>query len=963
MANKTTIQVNEPPASLPGRHLRNGKMYLDLGPFELQLNKSVQELTQTNDIPAETAFGGALPYSPVNDHLLKKYRNANVPIESYTPESVTVINGAHTFRLDQLAVLNASDEARQYEIELKRTNEDWRKKADQLFLKDILLGTYDLTEANLRAAWNTPQYLDGTTGVYFPLCNYGAFYDQSTVITEDFRAWFHPLYLLQKGFQQIGWNFRCPALETPYGRQLIAYLLSPNYGSDGQANENRIFRAQLIGPQIFTPTIGDTIVFFAFETVDPGNNYDNTTYTYSGTGFFNFTVKVNGTMGGFINQGTVYLQLIRVDAQGVETAVKTEVSAPTDANQPFTIELNATDVLVSPGQSIFVRAIPGPNTPTYSLASGSFENTVIRSIIGEGETFVLNETLHPDLTLYDLFKGIAHPFKGKARTYWNSRETWLYTPYEVDLYSTNIEGFYLDTAEDLTPRVHSKTLQVNNPPVEQKRYVRIGFAKPSDNYIKIHSPDAVPFDKEVDLGTNYLPGKPEESRNPIFEPTLNGLATTIPTSTGTPVDVPHLWDNDDNKPSFDLGFRIAFTPGFIQQVNSEAGAANTLRTWLYKGTEETFTPYAFQVPLSQQLNGIITEDITERVVYGDEENDFWRLFWFKDFLDEKNAIRHTFTLHTKNNDYKREDFRGLKVIDYGGRTQAFRAIAIDSFEPAKQQSLMVFRRVTTGSASTVVGQVCMNQAGIQVTGDFNKGEALATAIDTGINSAINTDQWEYSTDNGNTWNPYTPGAVISGSYILFRRTVSFTDGCPDSVVSSHWSQSAQCANTPTIDINYNNGNNTASATGGGTFNSTILTDVWTVDIDGAGPVAYVPGTQLNGFMELIFRRQLSYDNICPASDITNTITVVPPQCFNQPQAEFTVVDGCIYTAVMSGTVTSVIAQTSWQISRDGGATYVNWDGQPIVSEPDTRLKALVHYCDTCPPTCLEYDCSQIIETP
>src|SRR5690606_21498023 len=131
---------------------------------------------------------------------------------------------------------------------------------------------------------------------------------------------------------------------------------------------------------------------------------------------------------------------------------------------------------------------------------------------------------------------------------------------------------------------------------------------------------------------------------------------------------------------------------------------------------------------------------------------------------------------------------------------------------------------------------------------------------------------------------------------------SFSDGCPTKIVTRTGSFATACENSPGISLSYDDGTNTITATGTGSFNSSIDSDDWEVDIDGGGYSSYTEGDPVTGFDTVTFRRTVVYTNSCPTDVITATYTVAGPPCDNDVSIVFTEVlpGSCAYSLSITG---------------------------------------------------------------
>lgn len=923
-------------------HLKSGsRVFLDLGEFGVNMSKAASKLTEGKVID-EVITGGAVPFSQLNDIVFYKYSNNNLIDNQRTPLTVNVFLDGATINAAELWILNVNDESQVYEVEIRRGAAHWLQGADDKFLNSINFGTFEYTQPNVIANWANNEYTNGTTGVYFPVCDYGQFYaevpfsTQQYVHIEDLRPWFHALYVLQKGFCEIGWNFECPALETSFGRTLITYILKENFGRGEARRNTRLFKARTDGIVVV-----QGIVQLNIEDFDNGNYFDG--QYFNGPGLHNFFYQgvatvVNPTASainaeiGFIFDEAGNQQLIPVIVQSIP--------AGSTVNININISLSSIPIFDVWRIGVYMLATGG----TIST-EGVFYNEVIEAALEDGDTIILKDEIHPDYTLLDFTKGIQHLLKGRFVTDWVNKTVTLYTPYDVDFYGDSITGFYQDTVEVLTPRILEETRQQAIKESRRKRYYEIGFSDSKDNYIdSLDLDDDIPiFGKRIDFGSDYAAGT-KKDENPFFEPTYNKSKELFAASKDE-LDLPALWDNNENERSAEIGPRILIAYGYEPQMDGV-----TEKDWNFEGTEQQDFPYAFQVANAEVLSGAITQELTYR------DDGIYQYTWKKDLFTNEYSAELKLKLLTNIHEYKAENFRNRKEIYYKGRTFLARADEVTDFD--SEQATYLFLPIPTISDECNIGSstVCVNNPAITVTPDLANDRVKAVGDDTDVASAIDTSTFEYTIDGGSNWLPYTPDTWITGEpNVIFRRILTFTDTCPDAYVSANYNIGSECNNEAAIELTYDGGTNTIEANGTENFNSPVSSDTWEVNEDGGGYIGYTEGASVSGFTTITFRRTIVFTNSCPDVVITSTYTVPDgeAQCNNAPTIEISAYGECVNDIAIGGTTSSTIFMSIIQISRDGGTTYFDWDRQPFECDPNIIIKAVVKYTDACPETQLQ----------
>lgn len=961
------IKILDPITGMPTHFLESGALYLDLPEnFSLELSKSATRLSLLEKIEDEAAIEFDLPYTPKNEIIGRFVRNHNQIENDYPPLSVLVQEGSithHTFT--ELFFTGSSDQSQVFSVKLTRSTGHWIRGAKEKYLNTIDYGTFELTVDNITDNWaNNYQHTDGGQGVYWPICHYGAWVSETSIVLEDLRPWLHALFVLQQGFCEIGWSFRCPALETDTGRQLITYILREDYAVS-QADVD-FFRFLASG----TPTIASGIIIFPDEDYDYSGSYNPATGQFSGAVDAIFmasvTVEANANSGSG-DTPQLFIQLVK-ESGGFAIDFASLSFSLSETTETFTANLQG-QVSLEAGDKVYIYAYVD-GSGNISPTGGYFTNEPQRVPPGPGDVIEIADFVHPDYILLDFLKGIAHMLNGRFITDWVNKTVWLYTPNDAVWFSEGVDGFYQSTVEDLTDLILPESEEITLEKTGQARYVKLQFKGSTDDYINSMDLEAAAplYSKEVDLGEGFIE-ETEQSENPFFEPTANAIINKFPAIspevTTYNIDIPHLWDNDNGETSYKIGPRILYALGYVYQIYDESGSDTTRK---YKFNNSTFEQigYCFQRPNSKYALAALDPGITleDRIVYGESDNDLYTLAYNRELLTRKFANQSAFLMRVSSQRYRVTDFRKLYTAYYGGRTFNFRMEEISSYNTCGTDNAVVVVRPEPfvgdicADVISVDPDTCNNMPRIDITVNVSGDWISADADDSGIDSPINTDDWEYSTNGGTSWSAYTPDDQISGfESVVFRREVSFTDGCPTKIVTRTGSFDTACDNNPGITLDYTEGTNTITAEGSGTFNSSIATDVFEVSIDGASYVAYTELDPVTGFETVTFRRTVTYINSCPEQVVTATYTVTGAPCENDISIVFTEVlpGACVYSLSITG-ATSPIAFVSFQVSEDGGTYWRNDIGNAVRRTSTTIARAFVYYSDGCPASTIEAEC-------
>jgi len=968
------IKVLSPPAGVPSQYLENGELFLDLpADFNLEFSKALGELSEIDKIKDEATLAATLPQTPRNKAFFDYLKSFTRIGNTFDTVDVLVMEGSVTHNFTLLALTNSSDAAKTYEVQIKRGSSHWLTLAEKTYLAELDFGTFEFTFDNIVAYWaGNFQYIDGDAGIWFPLVHYGSWFKERTVVVEDMRPWHHMLAVLQKSFCAIGWDFRCPFLETDEGRQIGVYILGESYGSEDTTVESRKFRAHIETNPIETnPLLGLGIYQLPFEVedYDPGGNYNPTTGEFSGVGIFNFKASLDVEFTIFTGSGpnpTYTVILYRHDPVSMTDEEVTKLTGPIPNGGGLVhIDFEAESVSIVPGQTVFIGLFTSDGIVSVI---GYFYNEPERATYTRGDIIDIAGVIDPEMTILDFFKGVVHLLNGKIKTDWVNSVVWLYTPYDTEWQTNLIDGFYTDDIIDLTAVILDETEEVSITKEQRARYCLLKYKDSSDAFVEknnLEQENAPLYSKLVDLGAGIE--ETENKENPLFEPTVNAKIDKFPDipplTINYSIDIPHLWDNTEGKQSFKIKPRLCFFYGYAIQQDPDASGL-PLAYWRFDNFVFDKVPYAYQVP---NMNIYLVGALTPMLLYGEDTDDFYNVAWKRDLHKLALSARVAYDGLVSTVYYKSIDFRPLHRIYYDGRTILARMIEVNnrqSCSDAPAQLVFVPEPFVGDYCADIISvpadPCASNQPRIFTSADIGAGTLTATADDSGIVSPIDTDTWEYSTDNGSSWLSYTPSTPVAPApgetKVIFRRTVTFSDGCYAKVVTRTGDFAVSCSNNPTISITYDEGINTATATGGGDFNSSIDTDTWTVSLDDGAPVAYTPGDPVDNFEKAVFTRTVTFTNACPDITVTQTLEIEPPVCNNRPDLSWIEVSDCVYDLQVSGTVDSTICMTVIEISTDSGVTWQLWDNVPARAVSGLKARATFLYCDQCPASFVEKDC-------
>jgi hypothetical protein len=196
-------------------------------------------------------------------------------------------------------------------------------------------------------------------------------------------------------------------------------------------------------------------------------------------------------------------------------------------------------------------------------------------------------------------------------------------------------------------------------------------------------------------------------------------------------------------------------------------------------------------------------------------------------------------------------------------------------------------------------------------------------------SPVDDDIQEISLDGGATWIP-APLDVTDEPFIIIRRIVTFTDGCPalNLYQTVTCIPETECFNSRLVEFTVDE-TDLLTITLTDDFNSGVDTDLVQVSLDGGLTFApYAAPIQLTGGEEVVITSLVTFDDNCPALTFsTSFINDITAQC-DYSQFEFE----CVYdentetfTFDYSGDE-SLLDESVKEYSIDGGVTWIPYVG-------------------------------------
>lgn len=662
-------------SGIPAHLLTDGEFYFDLPEdYGIRKSKSRSELDTENKVSQEVALSFTLPRSPGNDYFFTDYTGAI---------DVWVWDNGEILEFDEIRLTETKEEG--YEVEIYGSN--WAEKLQRLRVRDVDLGGFEYTDAEIAAAWSDTTIMATPT-----LASYGGWNQEGSATLKDLRMWFNLTKVMRACFCAIGWQFESSVWDVwPFNR-LYGYISGEHwYSYDGKQDPLRVTVGNN-GSMSLDGTMSNLI--FPDTIYDPLGLYDNILnfpggYLYpSGTASQN-EIDLNLRMSLVIelaetpaNLPGATWSLLLIWSSAVTSGdiiLLEQIQGIPGEAQTVTVNIDFRIENVNQGDTFSIYAgytdniTPGGIDYPWSISPGGrlkFEPDPPRYI--ENDTINLGDLVDPNLNAMDLFKGMQHMISGIIKPDFNTKTISLYPPYQTSIDATVMEGFFLNSALDLTTKVQGGSLVKREISEAHERYLRLQFKESSDEFIASRNFPVQIWSKLVDTG-----GEKEETKtleNPIFEPTIERDTTVeeigfLPDGSSvesTPA-LMALWDNEDGKLSKKLGYRVAYNHGLVEQLNSSSDPYQLV----YEGVAISEFGYLSQWPTRRvSVAGFY------RPVYGSSNGDFYTAFWrlkiVKDFYKKADF---ELLLWLTEQDYKELDFRKPVLVDYYGY-KLFKALAV-----------------------------------------------------------------------------------------------------------------------------------------------------------------------------------------------------------------------------------------------------------------------------------------------
>lgn len=707
------VRLRERPLVIPEEWAdESGLVYLDLpDDFDIQEFKQLTELTPENEFSINYTINSSLLDTPKNFELLKNYLIPNTVNNNLIPLKVDVFMGSSALSDVDLYIKDYNDGL--IEVEFKLDKNHWVNRIRKLLLKDLDLGTFQMTWNNIALNYINNIYEDDALPIIHPLVDWGRMkhYLERTkpIPLEYMRPMFYTLPVMRQIFCVAGLELRSPLLESTPGRMLIDYLTDPDYGtliSDGIAtldSEHSINDKTQIPFQPLPLEISGQYcsIPMPVELTDNGGHVSTTLWKYDGaSGEIDLKAKVYLTVSklGLIvvanNPASTRFPKLNVIRYDTQTNVTEIIWSSDDINQEkiqyeFDIDLKSISLTKNDRLTLAVNMTHNSiiaidphresdiDESTYVLVKG------VRAYDKEGDEIELAKMIKKDLDALTYLKDKTRQFNLKWWLNLTLNQIYCGPPYECRPLGELVEGFWIETnVEDIAHLIDQSSIQVTNPELNRPRYVRLAYAESTDPLVPKDY-----FAKKLDLGDKYTVENTEDLSLKVFSATQvapYGGNDTARTNAGKrhPFTIPIIRSKKEVEHHWDVQPRsLLYFGNYVHGDGSIPRAKVNMNNVVLENI-----PTAGM--LSRMINGTY---VKWSLIFGWDEYilpyfpksevnyNLYDLFHKRDLLEKDDNQSVTYLTWLDRNKFQAMDLRQVYSFPHFGRTHLFRIQEIKSF--------------------------------------------------------------------------------------------------------------------------------------------------------------------------------------------------------------------------------------------------------------------------------------------
>ena len=637
---------------------------------KVPLSKDVEQLSVENQINLEGATPFTIPRNAHNDACLLPFANP-LSLDNRT----TGIECQYWKGIVQQPfnfIYYRSKNAKTWELEFRVASDHWAIQASTKRLCTIDIptpnGPLQTIGFELTSEWETPAYEEEVEilGIPVPgpadrwtLIDYGGWVDlaepqqlteppQKQVFIEDLRPVFSEVFLLKRGFCEIGWNLTGKILETDEVLRMWAYVVDPLYYLKSKGGNHKLTGSRLsAGEQISTdynPVVLDGIDY------DPGTNavLRPLSSTRWGAGLKNtlpYKARYKFCFSGYVKNdggtdGSVTFQSQLFTTVDTGEFIGDEFSEQIAAGQTSYLSF-CLNVDLEKDQIALLSFLGDPSGNIVLLEGFRFSAEPNQKSLVRGDQVKLNELIDCQYFLLDLFKGFIHKINGLVETDFVTKTITIFPNSTADVRDEIVQGFIKQyEGIDISDLIICESIKLTPLRSTQNKYTEYKFADSTDAYIDSLKLPNPAHSREIFNGEE-LKDAVTPIQNPFFEPTLERRSDVLKRKFVQTDNAPYflelpylpvLTDNVSGERSFSIGPRTLYALGKGTQSNPTDNRPATIYF------EET--PIANFLYLSQKNTWFFRlEDTTPgpvaRMVYGVTEKDLFSTFYLGSSLTSK----------------------------------------------------------------------------------------------------------------------------------------------------------------------------------------------------------------------------------------------------------------------------------------------------------------------------------------
>lgn len=697
----------------------DGFLYLDLSEdFELIETKKPIELDIDGRLDFGYIYSAELDVTDINRAIFYTFGVANILDNEFSPIRAFIEMGSTVLHETSLYITQKTSLKYQLTFKIKRLH--WAVLFSSLKMSDLVLGDLTFNEGFVLGTNNVQQYLDtDTVGVKFPLVDYGQLrkgYSLNNPTENVFlynishaRPWFSVLWLLQKAFCQVGYDFSSPLFESPLGRTMITYLINKSWGTEPHRKSLLDVYLRATKDIFVTDTFNlhkfpdfQFQIYFDYKLSDVGGNVETVNVPFPNDPIRYY--EYNGT-GEVSIKGQIVLKMASSPTTPVRLRAKLIIIHPeSSASQLDYIEIDSTETeLTEEGELVWdIDSVAYLHTndkicilvnhpfkiqgnsaifyPVVLVKESHLLITGIRKYPDNGDVFNIGaELLDPEYLVLDFLKGLTDAFNLKWYEDETNTKVMCTIPYNRVMFGSAIEGFWKPIEYDnLYLKLITDSENITTPDItDTPRYIRKAFKDSTDPYIQNKGYSNSLWSYELDLGAKFSENNKEVYANKFFEPSDNSDLELYRIKMGL-----------DSEHTFDINPRIAIFYG--RRVQRIKGLIPKVRSFNYTNTAFQLIPLASQfvdIEISSAANtvGSFITDPTN-LIYGinpekgNSTVSTWFHYVYKQYYQETlNNMNIQYLVNMTKDEFNLIDFRKWYMIKLEGRLVRTRIASIDEY--------------------------------------------------------------------------------------------------------------------------------------------------------------------------------------------------------------------------------------------------------------------------------------------